>query len=225
LRIITLLFIALINCSTALANETIRLTIGEYLPYTSEKNVKAKVLKKIVVEAFKLEEITVSYSYFPWKRSYRSVENGDFDGIFPWNKFAERERLFHIHQLPILEDEYVYFHLKSTPFDWNTIEDLRKYKVGVTIGYKQEESFSKLGIKVDSAPSEESNYRKMLKDRIDVCPTAEEVGYATINYMFPLEVAKLFTHHPKVIEMNDYFILFSKKTSNGKNWQISLILA
>ncbi|MBF0257927.1 MAG: transporter substrate-binding domain-containing protein [Desulfamplus sp.] len=202
--------------SNVYANETVKLAIGDWAPYTSETDPKGNLLEKVVTEAFKAEGVTVEYSYFPWKRSYVNVEQGKFDGTFPWNKTPERDDAFYIHKISLIQDDGVYFHLKSKEFDWNTIEDLKKYKVGVTIGYKQEEIYKNNGIEADTVPDEIMNFKKILAGRIDVYQTSKVVGYATINKLFSPEDAAKFTNHPKAVETDEYYILFSRKTPNGK---------
>jgi polar amino acid transport system substrate-binding protein len=198
------------------ANETVTLAIGEWPPYTSATDVRGNFLEKIVTEAFKSEGIGVKYYYYPWKRSYEIVKSGKYDGTFPWNKTDERDKDFHINKISLIKDESVFFHLKSKQFDWGTIEDLKNYKVGVTIGYKQEQIYKEKGIEAEAVRSDELNFRKILAGRIDVHQTSKDVGYATINKIFSPEQAALFTNHPKAVEENEYFILFSKNTENGK---------
>ncbi|SLM31964.1 putative ABC-type amino acid transport/signal transduction systems, periplasmic component/domain [Desulfamplus magnetovallimortis] len=214
LSMLILIFIT----SNISANETVRLAIGDWAPYTSETDPDGKLLEEVVTEAFKAEGIDVEYAYYPWKRSYVNVEKGKYDGTFPWNKTEERENEFYFHKESLIKDPGVYFHLKSKDFDWNTIEDLKKYKVGVTIGYKQEETYKEHGIVADTVPDEQMNFKKMLVGRIDVYQTSKVVGYATINKLFPPEEAKLFTNHPKAVEESEYYILFSKKTPNGQHF-------
>lgn len=52
--------------------------------------------------------------------------------------------------------------------------------------------------------------------RIDVYQTSKNVGYATIAKQFTPAEARRFTHHPKVVEQSEYYILFSKKTPHGQ---------
>lgn len=215
-KLILCLSVAALSVSSAMAAETVKLAIGDWAPYTSEKDPNGKILEKVVTEAFKLEGINVVYSYYPWKRSIEMVKAGEADGTFPWNRNAEREKDFVIPASSIRSDEGVYFHLKSKPFDWNTLADLKKYKVGVTIGYKQEQIYKDAGIKADAVPSEEMNFKKILEGRIDVYQTSKDVGYETIKTMFPADKAALFTNHPKPVEVSDYYILFSRKTPNGQ---------
>ena len=210
------LFVAFLFAANATAVETVTLAIGEWAPYTSEKNPNGKVMEKMMSEAFKLEGVEVVYVYRPWKRSLEMAERGVVDGTFPWNKTAERERIFAIPAGSIFTEESVYFHLKSKPFDWETIADLKKYKVGVTIGYKHEKLYLDAGIPADPVPSEELNFKKMLVGRIDVYRTSKDVGYETIKELFQADKAALFTHHPKVVEWAGLYVLFSKMTPNGK---------
>lgn len=211
-----LLCCLLLGGSNALAQETVHLAIGEWPPYTSESDAKSKLLETVVIEAFKLENVNVKFTYLPWKRSYLKAEDGTFDGTFPWNKTPERDQLFVANRIPLVTDSSVYFHLKRTVFDWKTMEDLKHYRVGVTLGYKNETIYRRRGIVADVAPSEELNFRKILAGRIDVYETSRVVGYATIHKTLAPDQAKLFTHHPRPSEENDYFILFSRATPHAQ---------
>lgn len=214
-KIIALGISLVMVCTQLLAAEVITLAIGDWEPYTSPANPKGKLLEKVVSEAFKLEGIEVKYEYYPWKRSYRNVELGESEGTFPWNRTPEREALFLFNKVSLIKDESVYFHLKSTAFKWNTLDDLKNYTVGVTLGFKQVEIYKKSGIKANVVASEEQNFKMMLIKRIDVYQTTKAVGYTAINTLFPPDQAKLFTHHPKPVETDDYYLMFAK--SNPKS--------
>ena len=203
-------------CQSSTANETARLAIGEWAPFTSETDPNGKLLEHVVSEAFKLVGVDVVYRYFPWARSYRNIETGSYDGTFPWNKTEERDAVFYIPKQSIIKDEGVYFHLKTTAFDWNDLQDLKKYRVGVTIGYKQEKTYADNQIMADPVPSEELNFKKMLVGRVDVFQTSKRVGYMTIRKLFSPEDAARFTNHPKPVEIDEYYVLFSKKSPKGK---------
>jgi polar amino acid transport system substrate-binding protein len=202
--------------ATFAQSTTVKLAIGDWAPYTSPTDKTGKLAEIIVSEAFKLEGINVSYEYYPWKRSFEMVRDGAADGTFPWNKTADREKDFFIHKEVIASDDGVYFHLKTTKFDWNTLLDLKKYRVGVTNGYKQEALYKENGIKADVAPDEVTNFKKLLSGRIDVYQTSKIVGFWTIKNNFSPAEAAQFTSHPKVVENDAYYILFSRKTATGK---------
>lgn len=210
-----LIFLLLIPYST-FANETVRFAIGEWAPYTSVNDARGRLLENIVTEAFKREGFSVEYEYFPWKRSYSLVESGQFDGTFPWAITEEHIKKFYINKIFLIKDEGVFFHLKSMQFDWNTLEDLKKYSVGVTIGYKEEQIYKENGIIAQSVPTEDLNFKKILAGRIDVYQTSKIVGYEIIKKIFTAEEASQFTNHPDPAVVNEFYILFSKKTSNGQ---------
>ncbi len=50
--------------------ETLRITNGEWPPFTSQHLPHGGPLSRTVAEAFKQAGIKVEYGFFPWKRSY-----------------------------------------------------------------------------------------------------------------------------------------------------------
>jgi len=201
----------------ALGNEVVKFAIGEYPPYTSARNPNARVLEVLVRAAFKLQAIDVEYGHYPWQRSFALAKNGDVDGTFPWLKNSDRMQDFYIGDQEIYQDQGVYWHLRSTPFDWDTTEDLRKYKFGVTLGYtRTQEFYNKLGIKAETEVTEESNFKKLLAGRIDVYRTSKVVGTYLVDSLFDASARNRFVFHPKVTDDSSFFILFSRKTDRGK---------
>lgn len=216
LKLAVVFGLALLSTWEACATTHIRLAVGEWAPYTSQEDAQGKLLEEVTSRAFELEGITVEYAYFPWKRSYVLALNGEMDGTLPWNNSAERSQQFHVPMTSLVKDENVFFHLKSTPFDWNRLEDIRNYRVGVTIGYQEEAAYKAAGIRADAVSSEELNFKKMRLGRIDVYQTSKQVGYVTLAKIFTPAELSLFTHHPKVVYESEFFVLFSRKTARGK---------
>lgn len=215
-KLVCALSLVLQMMAAASASETVRLAVGEWAPYTSDTDPEGKMLEKVTRQAFALEGIHVEYAYFPWQRSYLLAANGDFDGTMPWNKTDARLKDFYFPKTSLLKDENVFFHLKTVPFDWATLEDLKRYRVGVTIGFKEEAIYKSKGIPADMVNSEELNFRKMRVGRIDVYQTSKRVGYVTLKKTFGHQDASLFTHHPKIVSESEFFILFSKATQRGQ---------
>lgn len=198
------------------ANETITLAIGDWPPYTSEKNMNAKIAEAIVSEVFKLENIDVIYRYHPWKRSYKMVKYGKYVGTFPWSykKYREGEVIF--CKEPLFKSKTVFFHLKSLDFKWETFDDLKKYKIGGVLGFSSVNLLDSKGIKLQLVTKETLNFKKLLIKRIDICPTTFMVGYATINDLYKPDKAALFTNNPKPLSEENMFLLISKKIPNGQ---------
>lgn len=216
MKLLVLLCLMLQIVATGHASETVRLAVGEWAPYTSETDAEGKLLEKVTTQALALEGISVEYTYFPWKRSYLVAANGEFDGTLPWNKTEERAKEFVFPKTSLLKDENVFFHLKSTPFSWTKLEDLKRYRMGVTMGFKEEAIYKAQGIAAEVVTSEDLNFKKMRVGRIDVYQTSKRVGYVTLKKTFGQQETSVFTHHPKVVSESEYFVLFSRATPRGQ---------
>ncbi len=200
---------------SAHANDKVRLAIGDWEPFTSGRTDNANVSEELVREAFKLENMDVEFKYFPWIRSYKYVEKGEYQATFPWTKSAEREEKFYYSKEPLLTEQTVLFHLKSKPFKWESFSDLEGLRIGATLGYATGKILEDNGLKLDYVSKEDFNYQKLLRGRLDIYPSSYFVGYHQINMLLPPTEAILFTHHPKVLEERDYYMLFSKNIPNA----------
>lgn len=215
-KIIILLAIIFVISVNLYAKETVTFAIGEWAPYTSENVKNGKFAEDIVKEAFANEGVEVVYEYYPWKRSYEYAKNGKVAGTFPWSKTAERENEFVINNKCIFKDEDVYFHLKSKEFVWNSIEDLKGYKLGAVLGYKQVEKYKNAGLEYEAAVNEEINFKKMLRGRVDIFEASKYVGNNVISNTFSSVDKEKFTYDPKPVAENKFYILFGKNETNKK---------
>jgi len=212
-----LFFCTLLTANSLLHADDFKMATGDWAPLTHSSDPKSQLLEHLVSAAFALENSTVSYDYFPWKRCLYNVENGHFDGTFPWLKTTARAEIYNFTATPLYVDNIVYFHLAETAFDWTVIEDLRKYQVGVTSGFERVDSYKALAIPAQEVPEEYLNFEKLLAGRIDVYETSEAVGYAILNDRFSTEDAARFTHHPKPREQSEYYMMFSKTANNAQS--------
>lgn len=201
------------------AEETIRLTNGEWPPYLSKNLKYYGVASRIVAEAFALEGIKVKYVFYPWKRAYQNAETGKWDGSVVWFDTPKRRTAFYISD-SVIDVQYVFFHLKSYSFNWDNIEDLKGIRIGGTLGYNYSKMFQKAEetgiIKVERVPKDEQNFKKLLKGRIQIFPNDLDVGYAMLRNIFAPEQVQLFTYHPKPVRAAPHHLLLSKKIKRNK---------
>jgi polar amino acid transport system substrate-binding protein len=198
---------------------TIRITNGEWEPYLSESSYQYGLASHIITEAFQLEGISIAWGFFPWKRSYELARMGHWDASAVWWPTEDAKRDFWISD-PVVGTSFVYFYLKEKPFDWDSIDDLKGLKIGITLGYDYGEAFMSAmqrgQIQVDAHSQDELNYKKLLLGRIDVFPNDPLVGYAQIKNNFSPEEAERFTHHPKEFEQSTLSLIISRNTDKGK---------
>jgi len=213
------ILIALLWPNAIFAEETVRITIGEWPPYMSKELKHYGFLSHIVSEAFALEGIKVKWGFFPWKRAFQNVVYGKWDATAGWSYGPDREKDFYFSD-SIGETLVVFFHLKSYPFDWKTYEDLKGIEIGTTLEYEYGQTFEKLSkngvLQVFYVPKDEQNFRKLRAGRIHIFPNNIEVGYEMINNLFPPDQALRFTHHPKPLIYETLKLLFSKKIERNK---------
>lgn len=198
------------------AGETVNLSIGEWPPYTSEKDTNGKIAEKIVTESFKLVKMNAVYEYHPWETSYKRAKKGNAEGTFPWSLSQERRSDFIFSKEPIIKSKDVFFHLRSTDFKWGSHNDLKKYKIGGTIGYHHVSFLEKNGVPVITVQEEDENFRKLLAGEIDAYPANFIVGYNIIHKLFKPEIVSLFTNNPKSLFREELFMLVSKKIHNAQ---------
>ena len=214
------LLTTMVLVSTSFSEQIIRIASGEWPPYQSEKLEHYGFASRIVTEAFALEDIAVVYDFMPWKRSMEMSKRGKWDATFLWKVTDERKPYFNA-SMPIIEDQDVFFHLKSTEFDWNQIEDLKDIKIGATLGYEYGDAFQKAEkkgiIQVERAADDETSFKKLLGKRMPVFVCSITVGYTLLNKMYNKETVALFTNHPKPIKETTYHLLFSKAVPENED--------
>ena len=217
--LVTLVIGACLALNTALAvGERVRITNGEWPPFTSERLPHHGPLSRVVVEAFALEGITVDYGFFPWKRAYQHARTGKWDGTIGWAPTPEHLADFHMSE-PLMVLDKALFHLKSTPFDWTTIEDLSRWRLGGTAGYsygKEWDLAVREGrLKVEEVPLDEQNIRKLLLRRIDVAAMELDVArYLMATQLSPQE-ADLLTYHPRFIMQTPICLGLSRQSEES----------
>ena len=208
-----------LNVGAATA-ETVRITNGEWSPFTSEQLPYNGPLSRIVLEAFALEGVSVEYGYFPWKRAYEMAKNGKWDGSVGWAPSARHLQDFYMSK-PVIYVNKALFHLKTTPFDWKSIDDLSNWRLGGTAGYSYgvewDQAAKSKRIKVDEVATDEQNIRKLLLKRIDVMAMEVDVANYLMSKLLTPEEAARITSHPKLVMNTSICLALSRQldTSPG----------
>ena len=196
--------------------ETVRLTSGEWAPFTSEHTLKHNgLVSRIVRDSFALEGINVEFGYFPWKRSLRLAREGRWDGSVGWA----------ITRPDIQEDFYisdatnsipkVLFSLKEKPLIWDSMADLKNKQIGITDGYFYGDMFEEAKqnklFKVQYVSTERLNITKLLGGRMDAVAMGMDPGLYMIKKDLPADQADRITYHPKLLAETFQSVVFPKK--------------
>lgn len=212
--------LVLVSAIPGVAQDTIRITNGEWEPFLSEYSFHYGIASHIVSEAFKAEGITVEWRFFPWQRAFVLAQEGtDWDASCCWWPSDDIRQDFLLSE-PVSQSSTVFFHRSDDTFDWETLDDLQGLRVGSTLGYDYGNAFTAAvesgKIALDEAPEDEQSWKKLLIGRIDILPNDPIVGYTQIRGIFPPEDAKRLTHHPKVLQTETLNLIISKQSKNAE---------
>ena len=205
-----LCFLILLTTSVLYGQETLSFDIGDWEPFTSSRDPDSQILELLVREIFQRNDIDVVFRYYPWARSIENVKKGNSVGSFPLMRTPDRDKTTICSKEPILIDEIYFFHSKNLPFDWISFDDLKDYRIGGTIGYAYMQPLVNYNLKVEYAPSEELNFKKLRAARLDIYPASPYVGNYLINKLFDIKTRTQFTYHPRAMCMQTYYFLVSK---------------
>jgi polar amino acid transport system substrate-binding protein len=218
MRWIFLILIVAYPLSSGFAEQTIRLTTGEWAPFISKELKHGGVVLHIITDVFDSVGVKVDYGFYPWVRARYMAQDGEWDGTAIWGVSSEREKYFYYSDL-VMTSPYVFFHLKSFPFEWDTWDDLAGIPMGGLTATDYGKEFKRLEaagkMNVQWVPTDLQNFKKLLSGRIKVVPLELDVGYHIIRSHFTPEEASLFTHHPKADVNAFYHLLLSKNNKNN----------
>ncbi len=218
-RLLIAFFFSLLAFSSFGYEKSITLTAGNYPPYQSPNLKHYGVVSRIVSEAFALEGVEVTYKFLPWKRAYKYILEGKLDGVGYATKKSSRLEHFYFSE-PVFEKKRAFFHLKSTQFDWNNIEDLQGLKIGALLGYSYSDEFDEADaiglITTQRVNTHQQNMTKLAHgNRIDIALSTIDQGYYALQQVYPEDI-ELVTYHPKMLQTAGMHLMLSKKVDKNK---------
>jgi polar amino acid transport system substrate-binding protein len=197
-------------------DRNIRISSGEYAPWTSEFLPNGGFVNHVITEAFQREGYTVSFAYYPWKRAFETAKNGICQATSFWADDEDYLRDFYRSE-PIMQAKVVFFHLRSNHMHpWTALTDLRQYRIGTMLGETSTKMLEDAGLKTDSSSDAEQNFKKILAGRIEVFPLDVVTGLEVLGSKFPKEQAALIAYDSKPLFRTDGFLLFSRQNKDGE---------
>ncbi len=201
------------------AQENIIVTTGDWPPYISQDQKHNGVISHIITDIFADLGIQASMQFLPWSRAYNDTAKGLFPVTAVWMHKKEREIDF-IYSDSVLTEQFVFFHLKERQFDWNSINDLKAFKIGginaSSYGPELDEALSQEKIIIDRVIRPQQNFNKLIHNRIDLFPFEVNVGHSMLKKYFSADEQETITYHPKPYLNNSSFVLFPKSIKGSK---------
>ncbi|MCP4159050.1 MAG: transporter substrate-binding domain-containing protein [Deltaproteobacteria bacterium] len=187
----------------------------ESVPYQGKKLKKQGFMVEISKESFKRVGYDLEIRFVPWKRAMTEAKSGEVNGVLGAWYNKERTKLFE-YTNPIGKSTLVLLKRKEDKIKYNTLKDLKDYRIGVVRGYAYTNEFDKATfLKKEVVHSTELNLRKLLFKRIDLTPDIEEVVYYLIKSKFPEHIGKIESVG-KPLKVHLIYNIISRKKSNYK---------
>jgi polar amino acid transport system substrate-binding protein len=191
----------------------LKISVGDWPPYLSSELKHNGVVAHLISDLLADEGYRVSFQFLPWPRAYSAAAAGRFNGTAVWMHKTEREADF-LFSAPLLDEQFVFFHLKSLPFDWERFDDLTGMKLGGGLEYSYGPLFDDFltegKVKIERVSSDQQNFEKLFKERVVLYPQEMNVGYASLHNHFSVEEQAKITHHPKPLLINRSYLMLPK---------------
>jgi polar amino acid transport system substrate-binding protein len=159
-----------LGCAAPLAQSEPRLylTTEQAPPYSVREGervigIGADTVREIMGRA----NIDHTIELLPWKRAYTAALERSDACVFSTTRTPEREPLFKWIG-PIGEADWVLMGRADRKLHLNSLEDARNYRIGTYNGDARDQYLRARGFKVDPAPNDLLNLRKLMADRIDL---------------------------------------------------------
>jgi polar amino acid transport system substrate-binding protein len=216
---LTALFLSALFSAQQVFAEEISIAVGDWPPYLSEKLKHNGIMGHLIKDVFEAEGYDVEITFLPWARAYDEAKVGRLDMTGVWMHKPERENDFYYSD-PVLNEQFVFFHLKSTNFKWTTLDDLVGLKIGGGVEYSYGPEFDAAlqsgNLIIERVPSKIMNWRKLFSGRILIYPEEINVGYSSLRQHFHSDKSYLVTHHPKPLLNNLSYVLFPKSSARSQ---------
>jgi polar amino acid transport system substrate-binding protein len=167
-----------VSCAFACAAEAPRLRLmTESSPPVSmiERGQVVGSGTEKVLEIMARTGTAYSLDLLPWRRAYIFTQQAPDACLFSTTRTPEREKLFKWVG-PTDEAQWVLLGRAGRSYKLHTLEDARKLRIGTYNGDVRDEFLRARGFRVDPAPNDLINPRKLLLDRIDLWAAAMRPG-------------------------------------------------
>jgi len=216
-----IVFLLSIQCFYS-QEKTVSLTTLEWPPFTGKSLLAKGMTTYIIQKAFEVEGYNLEVNFYPWPRTIdTAIKTDSILGYFPEYYSKEIEKIFYFSD-PIGESILGFAESKYKPIEWNTLEDLKKYKIGTVIGYVNSPEFDKLvsnkELQIESVTNDLLNIKKVGAQRIALAVIDKYVlDYYLQNDISLSSLKNNIQFNSKTLEIKKLYVCF-KKNEMGKNY-------
>ncbi len=172
----TVIILILWCCSAYSAERIVSAASDPWPPFTDPDHPSQGLSLEIVRAALGTEGYEVTMRFMPWARAEEGTRQGTYDIVPNTWMTEERKKVFFFSE-PYAENRISFIRRRGEPFEYDGLESLKGFVVGVVRGYGYEESFLQAsGFVREEASDFLTNIRKLLAGRIDMTLEDEMVA-------------------------------------------------
>ncbi|WP_186441196.1 substrate-binding periplasmic protein [Desulfamplus magnetovallimortis] len=214
-QLILVILILLVLSGFAHAAQPIKLATLDWEPYIGQTLPDNGYVAEVIREAFKRSGYEIQMDFLPWARVVKMAREGKYDGYFPEYYSDELQKDFKVSS-SFPGGPLVFFKRKGEEIHYGSLSDLKPYFIGVVRGYINTREFDEADyLKKDEATDDLTNFKKLLKKRVDLIVADKFVGYDTVRKNLPDAVEQIDVVNPP-LEIKDLFLCISKKTPDAQ---------
>lgn len=212
IRVLLSLTLCLFGSTAVAEDRVLKLASTEFPPFYGAELEGNGFVTEILREAFDRGGYQIEVDFLPWKRAMSETERGRYDGLFTmWYREDREESFAFSDTLPA--NEYVFFKRADLDVAFNTLEDLKPYKIGVVRGYAPPPTFDPEAFKTLPANDNEENLRKLIRGRVDFVLTDRIVALHILNTVLAEDAAAVVQVGKPLSVETQHFVI--PKTAEG----------
>lgn len=194
-------------------------------PFMFVKENKASGLYPLIIdEALKRMKTDHQLTGVPWQRALTALDESKA-GVGGIYKTQERLKKYNF-SVPLFTERLMLYVRKNQEFPFKDVSDLKAKTVGVILGWSLGDAFDKArdsGVfKVETSGSDEQNFEKLARGRIDTLVAIREAG-DNLMKKYNDSIVRL----PVPLTENDAYLAFNKKSNTQdllKNFNSTILM-
>lgn len=197
----------------------VRLTTGEWPPYTGEELPHGGLLTRMVELAMANMGEEAEVRYLPFFIGYNRTLEGDHFATFPYVKTPERLAEMRYSDL-LAEIDLVMFYKRGAipdPARLDTVEEFSELRIGRVVGYQYEGLGPIYQESEGRYSSEVMAFRALERGEVDLVPASRQVGVRLIRELFN-DYYRSYDYLPNWSLSQKVFLVVPRAAEGGEEW-------
>lgn len=205
-----IVFFGLCIATLSHAGGPLDLVTLEWTPYAGSHLPNKGFSSEIIQKAFQARNINARIHFLPWKEAVKKTEKGNYHGVFSAYASEDRARRF-LFTRPYAESMLLFFSLKGKQISYDSLGDLRDYRIGITKGFANTPEFDAADdLNKIAFDTEADALESLLREKVDLVLMDKFVCFHLMSTRFK-NYKKEITSLTPALDKRLLYLMFSKK--------------